>query len=166
MWILFSVLWWNYFALVLCCSFLLTDFTKIWVLFLLSGRLCWILRLPVPVLFSRSDFCSCFCLCVHLRDPIPACFSQACVHFCARIFVATASVTKFGGQWKIDSHRFRRILKNLEKFIENWENSVKMQLTCERIRKFLEIWNSIKLTKLLAEFADNLAEFFENSATV
>jgi hypothetical protein len=31
---------------------------------------------------------------------------------------------------------------------------------CEMNNKILEIWNSVELTELSAEFADNLADFF------
>jgi hypothetical protein len=82
----------------------------------------------------------------------------------ANIAGVGVSVTKFGGQWKIASHQFHRILKKSENIIENQENSAEMQLTYERNRKILEIRNSVELTELSAEFADNLAEFFENSA--
>jgi hypothetical protein len=51
--------------------------------------------------------------------------------------------------------------KKIGKIIENQKNPIEMQLTCERNKKNLEIQNSAKLT----EFADNLTEFFKNSAT-
>jgi hypothetical protein len=63
------------------------------------------------------------------------------------------------------SHRFSRLFKKIEKIIENQKNSAKMQLTCERNRKILELRNSVELTKSSVEFADNSAKFFKNSAT-
>jgi hypothetical protein len=60
---------------------------------------------------------------------------------------------------------FVALSKNLEKFNENQKNSAEMQLTCERNRRFLEIQNLAELIELSAEFANNSAKFFKNSAT-
>jgi hypothetical protein len=73
-------------------------------------------------------------------------------------------------------YRIRRVVKNrfpaisshfqkFKKIVENRKNSVEMQLTCEMNNKFLEIRNLAELTELSTEFADNSAEFFENSVT-
>jgi hypothetical protein len=51
------------------------------------------------------------------------------------------------------------VLKKLEKIVENWKKWAEMQLTCEMNRKILKIRNSVELTELLAEFADNSAKF-------